>query len=163
MISFLLDLSFCAVQLAMASIQPTQSENTEVVNILKRRCEVLEDQLARASDPKPKKYASFVFFLKITYNSWASTTRAQTYAGRPVRQLISFFDSVRDLVEENDRRLLLEFEALEDVDGNEQRESFTTIEYVHFLILAVNNAQDAHLIGKIGFLEDTKNCSFMSL
>jgi hypothetical protein len=39
----------------MASIQPSQPENTEVVNILKRRCEVLEEQLARAGDPKPKK------------------------------------------------------------------------------------------------------------
>jgi hypothetical protein len=33
---------------------------------------------------------------------------SQTHAGWPVRCLVSFFDSVRDLVEENDRRQMLE-------------------------------------------------------
>jgi hypothetical protein len=52
MFSFLLDLSLRTLQVTMASSPNPQSE---VVNILKRRCEVLEDQLAHANNPKPKK------------------------------------------------------------------------------------------------------------
>jgi hypothetical protein len=81
--------------------------------------------------PSPRSKPSFVFYSEITYNFGLSSTREQTYAGRPVRRLIGFFDSARDLIEENDRRLLLEFEALEDDDGNERRDFLTTIEYVH--------------------------------
>jgi hypothetical protein len=49
MFSFLLDLSN-NLRFVMSS-----SQNAEVVNILKRRCEVLEEQLALASEPQPKR------------------------------------------------------------------------------------------------------------
>jgi hypothetical protein len=47
MFSFLLDLSN-NLRFVMSS------QHSDVVNILKRRCEVLEEQLAQASEPKPK-------------------------------------------------------------------------------------------------------------
>jgi hypothetical protein len=52
-----------------------------------------------------------------------------THTGCPVHRDVSFFDSVRDLVDENDRRLLFELEPLED--GDENRDRQRTIERVY--------------------------------
>jgi hypothetical protein len=57
-------------------------------------------------------------------NLLVSITQVQIYAGRPVRRVVSFFDSVRDLVEENDRRVLLEIEPSEKGEQH-------SLEYVH--------------------------------
>jgi hypothetical protein len=61
-----------------------------------------------------------------------SVVHDQVYAGRPVRRLVSFFDSVRDLVEERDRRLMLELDLLEGNAGENDmlQEDQHTIECV---------------------------------
>jgi hypothetical protein len=45
----------------------------------------------------------------------ASVVQDQIYAGRPIRRLVSLFDTPRALVDENDRRLMLEL----DLEGTE--------------------------------------------
>ena len=67
---------------------------------------------------------SLVHILKkysFDHDTRESAIHAQTYAGRPVRRVVSLFDTVHDLVEENDRRQLLELENESEVP---------TIEYV---------------------------------
>jgi hypothetical protein len=54
MFSFLLNISLRTLQTVMPASPPP--ETVQVVNILKRRCEVLEEQLAHSCDPKPKAY-----------------------------------------------------------------------------------------------------------
>jgi hypothetical protein len=116
MFSFLLDLSN-SLRFGMSSTQ-----NIDAVGILKRRCEVLEEQLAAANTPKPKRYSSILHYAFKLNSFRISLVQGQIYAGRPIRRLVSFFDGARELVEENDRRLILELESMEAVSEGDRED-----------------------------------------
>ena len=67
---------------------------------------------------------------RILLNLWISITHTQTHA---VRRVVGFFDSVRDLVEENDRPLLFELEPLEDGYAYENGDGQHAVECVYQL------------------------------
>jgi hypothetical protein len=56
----------------------------------------------------------------VCLKTFSSIVQTEIYAGRPIRRLVSFFDSARDLVDENDRRLMAELEAMEGEVGGER-------------------------------------------
>jgi hypothetical protein len=67
---------------------------------------------------------------RVSLDSGTSVGHTQVYAGRPVRRLVSFFDGVRDLIEENDRRMMLEVDLLQG-EGDGADQVVHTIEYVY--------------------------------
>jgi hypothetical protein len=111
MFSFLLSVSN-TLSVAMTAITP--SEVTES-RIWKRRYEALEQQLALDTAPKAKKLVTHLLCHFIT-NPLNSVTQGHIYAGRALRRVVTLFDHIRDLIEENDRRVLIEIETSEGGD-----------------------------------------------
>jgi hypothetical protein len=54
-----------------------------------------------------------------------SITQGHIYAGRAFRRVVTLFDHIRDLVEENDRRVLMEIETSEGGDVIDARLAYT--------------------------------------
>jgi hypothetical protein len=90
------------------------------------------------------------------------SSHTQVYAGRPVRRLVSFFDGVRDLVEENDRRMILEVDILEGGIDNGMDDVVHTLECEFSSFILGQHTTDVFIsLGKTGSSEDTRSSFFM--